>query len=74
MQSQLSGGGDYPHCERLPLHTLHSPKALFEEGAFTSIPHCAGPAFAEAAAIVGIADGSGGGNEDGQVSIFFLSL
>ncbi len=26
-------GGDCPYCERLPLRTLRSPKALFEEGA-----------------------------------------
>ncbi|KAL0147294.1 hypothetical protein M9458_057396 [Cirrhinus mrigala] len=31
-------GADYPHCERLPLRTLRSRKALFEEGAFTSVP------------------------------------
>ncbi len=41
-------GADFPHCERLPLHTLRSPKALFEEGDFTSVPRDAGPAFAEA--------------------------
>ncbi|KAL0157243.1 hypothetical protein M9458_048489, partial [Cirrhinus mrigala] len=36
-----------PHCERLPLHTLRSRKALFEEGAFTSVPRGSGPASAE---------------------------
>ncbi len=41
-------GTDCPHCERLPLRTLRSRKALFEEGAFVSIPHGAGPASAEA--------------------------
>ncbi len=41
-------GADCPHWERLPLRTLHSPKALFEEGDFTSVPRVAGPAFAEA--------------------------
>ncbi len=41
-------GADCPHCERLPLRTLRSPKALFEEGDFTSVPRSAGPAFAEA--------------------------
>ncbi len=41
-------GADCPHCERLPLRTLCSPKALFEEGDFASVPHGTGPAFAEA--------------------------
>ncbi len=41
-------GADCPHCEWLPLRTLRSPKALFEEGDFTSVPRGAGPAFAEA--------------------------
>ncbi|KAL0151133.1 hypothetical protein M9458_053646 [Cirrhinus mrigala] len=36
------------HCERLPLRTLRSRKALFEEGAFTSVPRGSGPASAEA--------------------------
>ncbi|KAL0174634.1 hypothetical protein M9458_030602, partial [Cirrhinus mrigala] len=31
-------GADCPYCERLPLRTLRSRKALFEEGAFTSVP------------------------------------
>ncbi len=39
---------DCPHCERLPLSMLRSRKALFEEGAFTSVPHGAGPASAKA--------------------------
>ncbi len=37
-----------PHCERLPIHTLRSWRALFEEGVFASAPHGAGPASAEA--------------------------
>ncbi|KAI2665226.1 Exocyst complex protein exo70 [Labeo rohita] len=37
-----------PHCELLALRTLHSRKALFEEGAFPSIPQGAGPAAAKA--------------------------
>ncbi|KAL0165880.1 hypothetical protein M9458_037724, partial [Cirrhinus mrigala] len=41
-------GADCPHCERLPLRMLRSWKALFEEGAFTSVPHGSGPASAEA--------------------------
>ncbi len=41
-------GVDCPHCEQFPLRMLHSPKALFEEGDFTSVPRGAGPAFAEA--------------------------
>ncbi len=47
-------------------------EAFFEKGAFTCVPRGAGagPAFAKkkggvVAALVGIADGSGGGNEDG---------
>ncbi len=39
---------DCPHCERLPLHTFCSPKALFEEGAFTSVLRGACPAFSKA--------------------------
>ncbi|KAI2647410.1 Transposon Ty3-G Gag-Pol polyprotein [Labeo rohita] len=39
---------DCPHCEALPLRVLRSRKALFEEGAFTSVPRGAGPASAEA--------------------------
>ncbi|KAI2649963.1 50S ribosomal protein L1 [Labeo rohita] len=35
-------GADCPHCELLPLRTLRSRKALFEEGAFTSVPQGAG--------------------------------
>ncbi|KAL0199702.1 hypothetical protein M9458_002889, partial [Cirrhinus mrigala] len=41
-------GADCPHYERLPLRTLLSRKALFEEGAFTSVPRGSGPASAEA--------------------------
>ncbi len=41
-------GADCPPCERLPLRTLCSRKALFEEGAFASVPCDAGPASAEA--------------------------
>ncbi|KAL0177142.1 hypothetical protein M9458_026036, partial [Cirrhinus mrigala] len=41
-------GADCPHCELLPLRTLRSRKALFEEGAFTSVPQGAGPASTEA--------------------------
>ena len=40
-------GADCPHCEQLPLRTLRSRRALFEEGAFSSVPHGAGPAFAK---------------------------
>ncbi|KAI2664245.1 Transposon Ty3-G Gag-Pol polyprotein [Labeo rohita] len=39
---------DSPHYELLPLRTLRSRKALFEEGAFTSVPRGSGPASAEA--------------------------
>ncbi|KAI2666795.1 Transposon Ty3-G Gag-Pol polyprotein [Labeo rohita] len=41
-------GADCPHCERLPLRALRSRKALFAEGAFTSVPRGSGPASAEA--------------------------
>ncbi len=41
-------GANCPHCERLPLRSLHSRRALFEERAFASVPHGAGPATAEA--------------------------
>ncbi|XP_026054609.1 NLR family CARD domain-containing protein 3-like [Carassius auratus] len=41
-------GADYLHCKRLPLRMLRSRRALFEEGAFTSVPHGAGPASVEA--------------------------
>ncbi len=41
-------GADCPHCERLPLRTLHCRRVLFEEGAFTSVPRGAGPTSAEA--------------------------
>ncbi len=46
-ESALEGAG-CPHCERLPLRTLRSQRALFEEGAFASVPRGAGPASAEA--------------------------
>ncbi len=46
-ESALEGAG-CPHCERLPLRTLRSRWALFEEGAFASVPRGAGPASAEA--------------------------
>ncbi|KAI2645311.1 Transposon Ty3-G Gag-Pol polyprotein [Labeo rohita] len=39
---------DCPHCDLLPMHTLRSRKALFEEGAFKSVPRGPGPASAEA--------------------------
>ncbi|KAI2661618.1 Transposon Ty3-G Gag-Pol polyprotein [Labeo rohita] len=39
---------DCPHCDLLPMRTLRSRKALFEEGAFTSAPRGSGPASAEA--------------------------
>ncbi|KAL0186577.1 hypothetical protein M9458_018247, partial [Cirrhinus mrigala] len=39
---------DCPHCEALPLRVLRSRKALFEEGAFTSVPQGVGPASVEA--------------------------
>ncbi|KAL0181749.1 hypothetical protein M9458_024155, partial [Cirrhinus mrigala] len=41
-------GADCPHCELLPLRVLRSRKALFEEGAFSSVPQGAGPPSAEA--------------------------
>ncbi|KAL0175974.1 hypothetical protein M9458_028304, partial [Cirrhinus mrigala] len=41
-------GADCPHWELLPLRVLRSRKALFEEGAFSSVPQGAGPASAEA--------------------------
>ncbi len=41
-------GADCPHFEWLPLRMLRSRNTLFEEGVFTSIPHGAGPASAEA--------------------------
>ncbi len=46
-ESALEGAG-CPHCERLPLRTLRSRRALFEEGVFASALHGAGPASAEA--------------------------
>ncbi|KAL0201381.1 hypothetical protein M9458_004568, partial [Cirrhinus mrigala] len=36
-----------PHCERLSLRVLRSRKALFKEGAFTSVPRGSGPASTE---------------------------
>ncbi|KAL0183577.1 hypothetical protein M9458_019273, partial [Cirrhinus mrigala] len=41
-------GADCPHCERFSLRALRSRRALFEEGAFTSVPRGSGPASAEA--------------------------
>ncbi len=41
-------GADCLYCERLPLRMLRSRKALFKEGAFTSVSHGAAPAFAKA--------------------------
>ncbi len=46
-ESALEGAG-CPHCERLPLRTLRSRRALFEKGVFTSAPRGAGPASADA--------------------------
>ncbi|KAL0150783.1 hypothetical protein M9458_053901 [Cirrhinus mrigala] len=43
-----SRGSDCPHCERFSLRALRSRRALFEEGAFTSVPRGSGPASAEA--------------------------
>ncbi|KAL0159961.1 hypothetical protein M9458_043686, partial [Cirrhinus mrigala] len=52
---------DCPHCERLSLRL--SRKALFTEGAFTSVPRGRSGA---AAALVGFVTGSIGGNGDGD--------
>lgn len=41
-------GADCPHCERMSVRLLRSRRALFEEGAFASVPRGAGPASAEA--------------------------
>ncbi len=41
-------GADCPHCVRLSMRTLRSRRALFEEGALTSVPRGSGPASAEA--------------------------
>ncbi|KAL0190937.1 hypothetical protein M9458_013635, partial [Cirrhinus mrigala] len=41
-------GADCPHCKRFSLRALCSRRALFEEGAFTSVPRGSGPASAEA--------------------------
>ncbi len=42
-------GADCVHCELLPMHLLHSRKALFDaKGAFTSVSRGAGPTAAEA--------------------------
>ncbi len=41
-------GADCPHCEWLPLRTLHSRKTLFEEGVFTSVSRGTSTASAEA--------------------------
>ncbi|KAL0195159.1 hypothetical protein M9458_008731, partial [Cirrhinus mrigala] len=42
LQWWLKSKGFSPHCELLPLWVLCSRKALFEEGAFTSVPQGAG--------------------------------
>ncbi|KAL0186202.1 hypothetical protein M9458_017872, partial [Cirrhinus mrigala] len=41
-------GADCPHCVQMSLHTLRSRKALFQLGAFSSVPRGSGPASAEA--------------------------
>ena len=41
-------GADCPHCLRMSVRMLRSRRALFEEGAFASVPRGAGPASAEA--------------------------
>ncbi len=41
-------GADCPHCVRLSMRTLRSRRALFEEGALSSVPRGLGPASAEA--------------------------
>ncbi len=42
-------GAEQVHCERLPMHSLCSRKALFDaKGAFTSVSRCADPTVAEA--------------------------
>ncbi len=48
MATAFSEGADCPHCEHLPLRTLHSRKSLFVDGIFTSEPRGSGPAAAEA--------------------------
>ncbi len=61
--------------KRLPLRTLHSPKALWGERLHRRSSRCR-PHYhwgGAAAGLMGITDGSGGGNEDGRASIFFLS-
>ncbi len=45
--SVLEGAG-CPHCVCLLMWTLHSQRALFEEGALTSVPRGSGPASADA--------------------------
>lgn len=45
---KISSQGIHLHCEHLPLRTLRSRKAVFEEGAFTSVPCGAVPDSAEA--------------------------
>ncbi len=48
LQKSLEGA-DCVHCEHLPMHSLRSRKALFDDkGAFTSVSRGAGPAAAEA--------------------------
>ncbi|XP_067278254.1 uncharacterized protein [Pseudorasbora parva] len=46
-QAALEGAA-CEHCERLPLRTLRSRRALFEEGASARVPRGSGPAAAEA--------------------------
>ncbi len=45
-ESALEGAARFGNI--LSLRMLYSRGTLFEEGAFTSFPHSAGPAFAEA--------------------------
>ncbi len=45
-QSALKGV-DCPHCERLSLRLLRSQRALFEEGALSSVPRRSGPSSTE---------------------------
>ncbi|KAL0150471.1 hypothetical protein M9458_054288 [Cirrhinus mrigala] len=53
-------GADCPHCELLSLWMLRSRRALFEEGAFTSVP-----LGAVGTTLLGFANGPVGGNGDG---------
>ncbi len=71
-------GGDCPHYEWLPLHMLRSrgENSLWG-GSFHQRSSQYLPRFrwggAVVAVLVGIADGSDVGNEDGRAPIFFLS-